>query len=290
MRRNEWKDFANWHTKQLNSHTKSQHHALTTTNSKKKKLDLLENFVWNVLADSSEMSILGSYWKTWFRKSVNKLVRVVTKWFKACDKRLARLISHIHLTCEFRQYCYVGTHSTTMQIRIVSRFWFCVRLWRLKINIRWTLMHFRKSNICANKLYVQETDISLTQLNRSWGSFSGCRFTLDGIPALDLRDLVIEVFHSPLNQINKYKDQESQGNRSRNTTRYMKNPNPTKHVNLDLNDVDYVPSNAKFSRFGAMLYIFEDNEAVIKMIIKDRSPTMRQCVKNPQSCSGLVVW
>ena len=41
------------------------------------------------------------------------------------------------------------------------------------------------------------------------------------------------------------------------------------------NSVDSVPSNAKFSRFGAMLYIFEDNEAVIKMIIKGRSPTMR---------------
>ena len=44
---------------------------------------------------------------------------------------------------------------------------------------------------------------------------------------------------------------------------------------FDLNNVDCVPSNAKFSRFGAMLYIFEDNEAVIKMIIKGRCPTMR---------------
>ena len=31
----------------------------------------------------------------------------------------------------------------------------------------------------------------------------------------------------------------------------------------------------KFSRFGAMLYIIEDNEAVFQMIIKGRSPTMR---------------
>ena len=31
----------------------------------------------------------------------------------------------------------------------------------------------------------------------------------------------------------------------------------------------------KSSQFGAMLYIFEDNEAVIQMIIKGRSPTMR---------------
>ena len=39
---------------------------------------------------------------------------------------------------------------------------------------------------------------------------------------------------------------------------------PTQHDNFDLSDVDYVPSNAKFFRFGAMLYIFSDNEAVIK--------------------------
>ena len=39
----------------------------------------------------------------WF---VNKLARAVTKWTKACDKRLARLISYIHHTSEYRQYCY----------------------------------------------------------------------------------------------------------------------------------------------------------------------------------------
>ena len=43
----------------------------------------------------------------------------------------------------------------------------------------------------------------------------------------------------------------------------------------DLNNVDFVSSNANSSRKEAMLYIFEDNEAVIKMIKKGRSPTMR---------------
>ena len=32
--------------------------------------------------------------------SVNKLARSITKWTKACDKRLNRLISYIHHTCE----------------------------------------------------------------------------------------------------------------------------------------------------------------------------------------------
>ena len=43
----------------------------------------------------------------------------------------------------------------------------------------------------------------------------------------------------------------------------------------DLDKVDFVPFNVNSSRKEALLYVFEDNEAVIKMIIKGRSPTMR---------------
>ena len=35
------------------------------------------------------------------------------------------------------------------------------------------------------------------------------------------------------------------------------------------------PQNVHSSRKEALLYIFEDNQTVIKMIIKGRSPTMR---------------
>ena len=47
--------------------------------------------------------------------SVNKLARAVTKWTKSCDKRLARLISYIHHTSEYWQYCCVG--NTAQQCR-----------------------------------------------------------------------------------------------------------------------------------------------------------------------------
>ena len=43
-----------------------------------------------------------------------------------------------------------------------------------------------------------------------------------------------------------------------------------------MENIDSVPSNVQSSRQEALLYVFEDNEAVIKMIIKGRSPTMRQ--------------
>ena len=47
---------------------------------------------------------------------MNKLARSITKWTKACDKRLNRLISNIHHTCEYKQYCYVG--NTVKQFRL----------------------------------------------------------------------------------------------------------------------------------------------------------------------------
>ena len=46
-----------------------------------------------------------------------------------------------------------------------------------------------------------------------------------------------------------------------------------------LNHIDCVPSNVQFSHQEALLYVFDDNEAVIKMIIKGRSPTMRHVSK-----------
>ena len=93
---------------------------------------------------------------------------------------------------------------------------------------------------------------------------------MDGIPPHDLWDLVIA------NQINKTQNQELQGNSSQTTTIHMKNQNPTKHVNLDLYNADHVASDVRPSRFGAMLQVFEDNEAVIQMITKGRSPTKRR--------------
>ena len=85
---------------------------------------------------------------------------------------------------------------------------------------------------------------------------------MDGIPALDIWDSVIEVFPSSPNQTNKSEDQESQGNLSRDTTSNKHTQNKTKvatqHDTLDLNNID---CDAKFSRFGAMLCIFEDKRS-----------------------------
>ena len=43
----------------------------------------------------------------------------------------------------------------------------------------------------------------------------------------------------------------------------------------DLDNVEIFSSNVNSSRQEALLYVLEDNLAVIKMIMKGRSPTMR---------------
>ena len=88
---------------------------------------------------------------------------------------------------------------------------------------------------------------------------------LDGLPALELWDLIVSVFGN-ISHISdgteRPENRENKHHKSHNKTDAMK-------------DIDSVPSNVQSARQEALLYVFEDNEAVIKMIIKGRSPTMR---------------
>ena len=88
---------------------------------------------------------------------------------------------------------------------------------------------------------------------------------MDGIPAPDLWDLIVTVLHGNTHQIDQVRGDP------------FKSPTRKKiHGKIDdLNNVDFISSNVNSSREEALLCIFEDNEAVIKMIIKGRSPTMR---------------
>ena len=57
--------------------------------------------------------------------------------------------------------------------------------------------------------------------------------------------------------------------------------------------MDCVPSNVQSAREEALLYVFEDNEAVIKMIMKGRSPTMRHVSRIHRvapGCSIESIW
>ena len=88
---------------------------------------------------------------------------------------------------------------------------------------------------------------------------------MDGLPALDLWDLVIEVLGTTqrIPKPNQACTRET-GVKTQSTPKIKQ----VLDQNVDLSNVDQVPSNAHLSEKESQLYIFEDNEAVIKIIIK----------------------
>ena len=52
-----------------------------------------------------------------------------------------------------------------------------------------------------------------------------------------------------------------------------------------MENIESVHSNVQSSRQEALLYVFEDNEAVIKMIFKGWESNNEACFQNPQSCT-----
>ena len=154
MQRNTWKDIANWlerHCELANKTTQQLYKVSTPCIDDHQfkeeemgpvgelsKVCVQTVLKWLLLARVGRPDILWS---------VIKLVRAVTK--SAFD-----LLHSSHRWIPTTLPC--GKHSTTIQIRIVWTFWFWRRFWKFKINIRETLMRFRKSHICAKKSDVQE--------------------------------------------------------------------------------------------------------------------------------------
>ena len=91
----------------------------------------------------------------------NKLARAITKWTKACDKRLNRLISYIHHTSEYKQYCHVGNTAAQCRLGLFQDSDFAGDLEDSKSTSGGTLCIFG-THICSNKLDVQETNISFS--------------------------------------------------------------------------------------------------------------------------------
>ena len=85
---------------------------------------------------------------------------------------------------------------------------------------------------------------------------------LDGFPALELWDLIVSV----LGNVSRVSDRSGQPDND-----VHKRHKSQKKIDV-MKDIDSVPSNVQSARQEALLYVFEDNEAVIKMIFKGRSP------------------
>ena len=126
--------------------------------------------------------------------SVNKLARSITKWTKACDKRLNRLISYIHHTSEYKQYCHVENTAKQCRLGLFQDSDFAGDLEDSKSTSGGTLCVFGSHTfVPISWMCKKQTSVSHSSTESEIISLdTGLR--LDGLPALELWDLIVSVF------------------------------------------------------------------------------------------------
>jgi hypothetical protein len=199
--------------------------------------------------------------------AVNMLAREVTRWTQACDRRLLRLISYMHHTQEHAQVNFVGDSAHECKLVYFSDASFAGDLKDSKSTSGGILV-----------LAGPNTFVPISWLCKKQGAVShstseaeiialdaGAR--MEGLPALSLWDLIIEVF-SPA----QAKKRSS-----------VPSPSPDQISNDSLYEifgsVDYVPPSLPITYGAASLFLMEDNDAVIKMVVKQRSPKLRHVAR-----------
>ena len=132
-----------------------------------------------------------------FLWSVNKLARSATKWTGACDKRSARWSSHIHHTSDYRQYCRVGNTAQECRLGLFQDSDSAGDLEDSKstsgerseevFNVLGSRTFVPISGMCKKQTSVshRSTESEIISL--------GAGLRMDGLPALDLWDVAIEV-------------------------------------------------------------------------------------------------
>ena len=211
--------------------------------------------------------------------SVNKLARSITKWTKACDKRLNQLISYNHHTCEYKQYCHVGFTAKQCRLGLFQDSDFAGDLEDSTSTSGGTLCIFGShtfvpiSWMCKKQTAVSHSSTESEIISLDTG------LRLDGLPPLELWDLIVSV----LGHVSRVSDGSGQPDND-----VHKHHKCQKRINV-MENIDSVPSNVQFSHPEAVLYVFDDNEAVIKMLSKGRSPTMRYVSKTHRVALGWLL-
>ena len=174
MQRNVWSDIANWQTK-LNEEELGV-------------VGVMSQVCSQIVLKCLYLARVGRLDILW---SVNELARSITKWTKACDKRLNRLILYIHHTCQYKQYCHVG--NTAKQCsrglfqdrdfaghfedsKSTSGGTLCVSGSHTLVPISW---------MCKKQTAVSHSSTESEIISLDTG------LRLDGIPAVDLWDLIV---------------------------------------------------------------------------------------------------
>ena len=275
MQRSVWNDIVNWQTRRLNNSAKYLLHASMTTTSKKKKWNLLENChkyalklswnacMWHALVDQT----FCGQWTNLREQSPNGPELVTNAWLVWFLTIITHVTTNSVAMWETLQNnadwdCFktpILQEILTIQNRLQVghyAFWEAIRL-------------FQSDGCVRNKLQFRTVQQNLESFPwmQDWG------WTV--YPHLIYGNLIVAVLGNT-NQSNKEQGDFLMNKREVRSTPHTVQKRKQSHGMInDLDNVDCIHPNVNSSHQEALLCVFEDNEAVIKMIIKGRSPTMR---------------
>ena len=198
-----------------------------------------------------------------FMWSVNMLAREVTRWTVACDRRLHRLICYMHQTADYAQICFVGDAPGDCWLTLFSDASFAGDLRDSKSTTGGFLCLVGPNTyvpigwMCKKQGAVSHSTAEAEVISLDAG------MRLEGIPTLSLWSLVIDVFDPP---VDPQKPKE---------LTIPERLSLRRQAHDMFGSVDFVPPSLPITYGRASLYALEDNESVIKMIIKGRSPNLR---------------
>ena len=181
MPRSVWNDIVSWRTRRLSNSTKYLLHHFKEEETK--SVGELSNTCSQIVLKCLYLARIGRPDILW---SVNSLARSITKWTKACDKRLNRLISYIHHTCEYKQYCHVGNTAKHRRLGLFQDSDFAGDLEDSKSTSGGTLCVFGShtfvpiSWMCKKQTAVSHSSTESEIISLDTG------LRLDGLPALEL--------------------------------------------------------------------------------------------------------
>ena len=177
---------------------------------------------------------------------MNNLARSVTKWTTACDKRLNRMTSYIHLTCEYRQHFHVGNTAKQCRLGLFQESDFAGDLEDSKSTSGGTLCIFGShtfvpiSWMCKKQIAVSHSSTESEIISLDTG------LRLDGLPALELWDLIVSV----LGNISRVSDRT--GKPESDDHKHHKS-----HNKIDVTrDIDAVPSNVPRDEWNHLFCLF----------------------------------
>ena len=234
----------------------------------RRRLEIRGRMVKSMLSNCYEMIILGTYWKTWYSMVSEQTCTIHHKM----DKSLWQTIMSFDLL--HSSYMWIqtvlpcGKHCQTMRTGTLQEILRIQNLHQVDHCAFLEVIRLFQSVGCVRIKLQFRTESEIISLD------AGLR--LDGIPALDLWDLIVAVLHGNTYQSNQARWDFCTNQREIRAVHDTLQKRKKSHGMIDdLDNVDFISSNVNSSRQEALLYVFEDNEAVIKMIIKGRSPTMR---------------